>query len=135
MPNWRTELQYFSRYSCAGVLNAIVGLGSIFLLMAIGLSPTFANIAGYALSLLLAFVTSKRFVFRSKGRLAPETLRYLAAFGLSFLCNLGALRVSLDIMGFAPAVAQGAAIAVYVMVMYSTSRLLVFPGIDRRDGV
>lgn len=90
-----------------------------------------ANIAGYGLSLLLAFITAKRFVFRSRARLAPESIRYLAAFAFSFLCNLGALHILLDVFEVRPVAAQLVAIAVYIVVMYSTSRLLVFAAASR----
>lgn len=128
MSKLQSELQLLWRYACAGGLNAIVGLGSIFVLMWAGSPPIIANVIGYLLGLLLAFFVAKTFVFRSGGSLAPESLRYLLAFGFSFLCNLAVLYGSLNLMKWHPGVAQFASISTYVVVMYFMSRLFVFSG-------
>lgn len=126
MSRWRSESAYITRYACAGGLNAVVGLGSIFVLMWIGLSPILANIIGYLLSLMLAFFTAKKFVFRSAGKVRSESIRYLIAFSLSFLCNLGMLHISLEILMLPTGVAQLIAISSYVVTMYLISRIFVF---------
>ena len=63
--------------------------------MAIGFSPVVSNVAGYAVGLMLGFVLSKKFVFRSNGRFVAESVRYLIAFIISFLFNLLVLHLSL----------------------------------------
>lgn len=134
MFNRKDEFSYVLRYSLAGVINAIVGLGSIFLLMDIGVSAVLANLTGYALALSIAFVVGKTFVFRSKGRSGPESVRYLIAFLLSFLCNLAVLQLALKFFEFRPWVSQGLAIASYVVVMYLCGRLFVFsPATQQRE--
>lgn len=129
MINSKVELSYILRYSLAGIVNAIVGLGSIFILMGIGLSALTANIAGYALALTIAFLVGKTFVFRSKGRSGPESVRYLIAFLFSFLCNIATLQFSLKVFKLSPWLAQGTAIAIYVIIMYLFGRLFVFRSI------
>lgn len=126
MSKLQSELQLLWRYACAGGLNAVVGLGSIFALMWAGSPPIIANVIGYLLSLILAFFVAKTFVFRSAGHIAPESLRYLLAFGFSFLCNLAVLYGSLNLMEWHSGLAQLAAISTYVVVMFFMSRFFVF---------
>lgn len=126
MSKLQSELQLLWRYACAGGLNAVVGLGSIFALMGVGLPPVIANVIGYLLSLTLAFFVAKTFVFRSGNHLAPESLRYLLAFGFSFLCNLAVLYVSLNLLKWHSGVAQISSISTYVIVMFFMSRFFVF---------
>lgn len=128
----QSELQLLWRYACAGGLNAVVGLGSIFVLTWAGSPPLIANVIGYLLGLMLAFFVAKTFVFRSGGGLAPESLRYLLAFGFSFLCNLAVLYGSLNLLKWHSGMAQFAAISTYVVVMFFMSRFFVFSGTGKR---
>lgn len=132
MSKLQSEMRLLWRYACAGGLNAVVGLGSIFVLTWAGSSPIIANVAGYLLGLLLAFFVAKTFVFRSGGSLAPESLRYLLAFGFSFLCNLAVLYGSLNLLKWQSGMAQFAAISTYVVVMFFMSRFFVFSGACKR---
>ncbi len=134
MSRLQSELHLLWRYACAGGLNTVVGMGSIFALTWAGSPPVIANVVGYSLGLMLAFFVARTFVFRSGGSLAPESLRYLLAFGFSFLCNLAVLYGSLSLMKWHPGVAQLAAISTYVIVMYLMSRLFVFSGINGSKG-
>lgn len=115
------------RFALAGTLNGIVGFSAIFILMALGVSPLLSNLAGYALGLSVGFKTSKSFVFRSKGKWAIEGIRFIAAFGLSYLANILILAVALDWLAFPPFLAQIAAVSTYVLVMYVLSYFFVFP--------
>ena len=100
MSKWRVESGYLGRYLGVGTLNTLVGFAVIFLLMWLGASPVAANVAGYAVGFLLGFVLTKKLVFRSNGHFVVESFRYLVAFLVSFLLNLSALRISLDVLNF-----------------------------------
>lgn len=127
----QSELQYLWRYACTGGLNAVVGLSSIFGLMSAGVPALYANVSGYALGLVLAFFTARTFVFKSRGGVVQETVRYLIAFGISFLVNLAALRIAMHTMQIQTDLAQIIAISTYVVVMYFMNRVFVFP-VSRR---
>lgn len=128
MSKQKSELKILRRYASAGVINTAVGLGAIFALMWVGVAPALANVAGYLLSLGMAFLVAKKFVFQSEGHFAPESIRYLIAFAFSFFCNLAVLYASLNMLAWHPGMAQFAAVSTYVIVMYVLSRLFVFPG-------
>lgn len=124
--HWRTEAAYLARYAGSGVLNTLVGFSVIFLLMGLGAAPLHANIGGYAVGFVLGFIVSKRFVFRSDGRFVEESLRYLAAFCISFMLNLLVLSLALAELAIPAVPAQMVAAATYTGCMYLLTRLYVF---------
>jgi len=126
MSKWQTESGYFGRYAGSGVLNTLVGFSAIFILMALGLSPILANIGGYLFGLILGFFLSKKLVFHSEGHVTSESLRYLAAFLVCFFLNLIVLQFALNVLRWNAVLAQFFAAAVYTIIMYLLSRLLVF---------
>jgi putative flippase GtrA len=123
---WRTEFGYLVRFVIAGGLNAMVGLGSIFLLMYLGVSPVVANVMGYAISLAVAFFTARVFVFRSVGRKGHDGIKYLASFLISFGANLLMLHICLEQLLLNKNISQLLATCAYVGTMFLLSRIFVF---------
>lgn len=135
MWKWRNERRLISRYAAAGLINGVVSISAIYACMSFGVSALVSNIAGYAVGLLISFSLSKVFVFESKRRTGPELRRFLFSFLVSFLLNLAVLTVLIESARVPALVAQIAAISVYVLVMFSLSRWVVFKaGIDDRLG-
>lgn len=126
MSKWKNEAGYLRRYLGSGALNTAAGFAVIFLLMWAGASPYAANIGGYFVGLLLGFFVSKKFVFRSAGRITTEGLGYLAAFLSSFALNLIVLRFALNVLVWPALLAQLFAAASYTGAMYLLTRHLVF---------
>jgi uncharacterized protein (TIRG00374 family) len=114
------------RFLAGGTVNTVFGLAIILLLMAGGVEPVPANIAGYAAGVVLSFVVNRRFVFRAAGRKVHELARFIGAFSVSFLANLGTLQLLTRHTGVSPFVAQVVSIGVYVAVMFVLCRLFVF---------
>lgn len=126
MSRWRSESVLLTRYLGSGALNTIVGFAVIFMLMAAGVSPVLANISGYAVGFVLGFVVSKKFVFRSNGNLVQESVRYLTAFALCFLLNLGVLQFTINQLHQHALLAQLLAAGVYTSSMYFVTKHFVF---------
>jgi len=126
MSGWQSESAYLARYAGSGALNTIVGFAVIFLLMWLGISPFIANICGYLVGLVLGFVVSWKFVFRSEGHFTTEGMRYLAAFLFCFALNLLVLELVLGRLHWNPNLAQLAAAMTYTASMYLLARWLVF---------
>jgi putative flippase GtrA len=120
-----------TRFAASGVVNGIIGFSLIFLLMALGVSATAANVCGYAAGLVSSFVLNRRFVFVASGELNREMLRFLAAFAVSFGANLAVLRLSIA-SSLNPYLAQLVATATYVVVMFVLCDAFVFPARERR---
>ena len=126
MFKWQNESNYFSRYIGTGALNTFAGWSIIFLLMGMGISPILANISGYLIGLLIGFLVSKGFVYRSAEPARGEVVRYLVAFVISFLINLSALQFSLEVLYWNQNVAQVVAALMYTVIMYFLTRYFVF---------
>jgi len=125
MSRWKNESARLVRYAISGGLNTAVGFGIIFALMALGVSAVLANIIGYTVGFIQSFFFSKKFVFRSDGRMASEGLRYLYMFLICFLLNLAVLKILLA-YEVKPLLAQLAAACTYSGFMYVLSAWLVF---------
>jgi putative flippase GtrA len=122
----REEFALNGRYAASGVLNSIIGLGTISVLTIAGAPPIVANVLGYGLSLTVAFLSARRFVFRSEGRFSAEALRYLISFAICYSLNVVALYVALAHFRLRPLISQGIAVLTYVVAMYLLSRVFVF---------
>jgi putative flippase GtrA len=126
MSRWRNESALLSRFLSTGVLNTVVGFTVIFVLMALNVAPTHANVCGYFVGLVLGFVTSKKFVFRSNGHFRGESIRYLVAFAISFLFNFLVLDLMLHTVGINAFVAQLCAAMSFTLLMFILTRFFVF---------
>lgn len=124
MFRWKTEIQLLARFLSSGVVNTFLGFAVIFALMAAGVQPFWANIAGYATGFFLGFVLSRNFVFRSNGRFVVQSLRYLMSFAMCFALNLLALQAGLQYMAAIPA--QLVASAAYTVSMFCLARFWVY---------
>lgn len=126
MSRCQSESAYLARYAGSGALNTIAGFAIILLLMWLGVSPFIANICGYLVGLVLGFVVSRKFVFRSEGHFTTEGMRYLTAFLFCFALNLLMLELVLGRLHWNPNLAQLAAATAYTASMYLLARWLVF---------
>ena len=136
MSRWRAESGYAGRYVGTGVFNTLAGFAVIFAMMWAGFSPVVANLAGYACGFVLGFVLSKKFVFRSQGRVLGEVGRYVLTFLVAYLLNLAMLRFAIDRLAIPAAFAQVAAAVVFTVSMYAMGRLYTFspsPAAGHRD--
>ncbi|HHJ34345.1 MAG TPA: GtrA family protein [Gammaproteobacteria bacterium] len=125
-PDYSMEAVYITRYTGSGVINTVVGFLVILSAMAMGVSPVFSNVAGYAVGFVSGFVLSKKFVFRSNGHFVTESIRYLIAFIVSFLSNLLILHLALTYLYLHPVISQICAAVVYTALMYILTRFFVF---------
>lgn len=123
---WRNELVLNVRYAVAGVFNTFVGLGVIWGVTMIGVTPIIANLIGYAVGLAFGFLNSRRFVFRSEGHFGSEAIRYITAFVTCYLINIVTLQLSMRLFALDVFISQGLAVFSYIVSMYLASRLYIF---------
>jgi putative flippase GtrA len=115
----------FGRYSFAGIVNTAVGYGIIFGAMALGFSPYVSNLAGYMVGLCCSFLLNKHLVFLGRGSSLCEGGRFLAAFVIAYLLNLGLLHLCLK-AGIGHFAAQILAGILYLIAMFLLLRTWVF---------
>ena len=131
MWKWRNEVLLNSRYAAAGIVNSAVGLATIWGLTSLGAHPVIANFLGYAAGLSIGFLGARTYVFRSKGHLTPEAVRYLVTFFLCYVINLATLHACLSFYAMDPLPSQGLAVSSYAVSMYLCARFFVF---SRKSG-
>lgn len=121
-----TNLRYFCRYIGIGVINTIVGHGTIFGLMFLGVSPYVSNVSGYALGITVSYLLNKTWNFRSKRPHKEAYPRFLMSLVVAYLANIGVLFVGLDIIGLNKYVAQIIASVFYTGIGFLGSRYIAF---------
>ena len=116
-----------ARFGLAGIANTLAGYGIILVALFAGASDIAANAMGYAFGLLVSFTLNRRFVFGRSGRpLAQEMTRFLLAFALAYLVNLGVLLGAREVLGQGNPLSQLPAIIAYAAVFFLLSRHFVF---------
>jgi len=122
------EWQLLLRFGFVGLLNTAFGYAVFALLVLAGSGPfvalTVATVAGVAFN----FQTSRRLVFRSRGR----TLRFIALYVAVLLLNTGALRALRD-SGLSNLEAQAILALPVACLSFIGQKSLVF-GLSRRAG-
>ena len=114
-----------AKYLTAGLINTLIGYAVIFGCMASGLDPKVSNVSGYGVGFVASFVQSRYWVFRSRGGVVGDGLRFILAFLVAFGANLVVLHEILEI-GANPYLAQLGAGLVYVGVGFSLNYVFVF---------
>lgn len=90
--------------------------------------PVVANVVGFSVGMIFAFLISKKFVFKSQGRFSSEAIKYVVVFIASYLINIAVLQICISIFLINVLSSQGIAIFCYVISMYLALRLYVFRG-------
>ncbi|MFA5121439.1 GtrA family protein [Zavarzinia sp.] len=115
----------FLRYGLVGAGNTLLGLGLIFLFMALGASPVVANALGYGLCIPASFVANRHFTFGGR-RGSPA--KFVAVQAAAYGANLAVLGSLLSVAPELPSLAQLAGVAAYVLAGFLGSYHLVFAG-------
>jgi putative flippase GtrA len=116
-----------SRFIVVGLINTAFGYAIFWLgLRMLGLPAQLANTLSYAISLCLAFVLSRAFVFRdtaTKGSTAAW--RFLVAFATAFAINQAVLWLLLA-LSWRAEIAQVGAMVSYTVVFFILNKFFVF---------
>jgi len=116
---------FMAKYSVAGLVNTLVGYAVIFTCMACGLGPVLSNVLGYCVGFITSFVQSRHWVFRSRGAIVDDGLRFIPAFLVAFAVNFLVLQGLLE-LGTNPYLAQLGACAAFVGVGFVLNYVFVF---------
>jgi putative flippase GtrA len=119
-----------SRFGIAGLINTALGFGVIAALdLGLHVEPHIANLAGYAIGVVVSFALSRQFVFRNQDRLGPAMLRYLLVVALAFLLNQAVLSAVMGLTqgyGLSHMAGQLAGIAAYTVMVFVACKFWVF---------
>jgi putative flippase GtrA len=115
------------RFLSVGVLNTAVGLLVIYMTMYFtSLNIVIANAAGYAVGLLISFIANKNWTFDQQKKSSNPLMKYIIAAGFSYIVNISAVLISIDIFSINEYIAQFCGIFVYTATMFLLCRYFVF---------
>jgi putative flippase GtrA len=115
------------RFAATGVLNTIVGLGTIYALKwFFTMADTPANAIGYMVGVVFSLVVNSRWTFRSRESLLTIAPRYLTVIAVAYLANLGCVHLLIKVMQVNSYLAQALGTVPYTAITYLTSRWWVF---------
>ena len=154
-PGSQTVTRDFGALPTAAIIGAILTRDLALYAIGFGLLTTIVNLVFFRLSdelfntnkivcfapwvlpqtisfiaaVLFAYVTNRIFVFRSKGPILPEILKFFAArLGCSLLFEYGGLYVLVDMLGMASFPAKIIVAILVILANYVLSKLVIFVG-------
>lgn len=114
-------------YLIFGVLTTIVNILVYYLLTKIGLWYILSNILAWAIAVLFAFVTNRKFVFKSKNNnMLKEFYLFVSARIFSGVIDTLIMFVGIDILKISDLIIKVFANVVVVIINYIFSKLIIF---------
>jgi len=115
------------RYLLVGVVNTLVGLGTIYFAMYfLQLEIVQANVLGYSVGILVSFTLNKTWTFNSSDHVVSSFLRYLLVLAVAYAANLATVLYTNSFFGLNPYIAQALGIIPYTAIGFLGSRYFVF---------
>jgi len=114
----------FLKFAAIGAINTLVGLAVIAAAMYFfDLNPIAANAMGYIVGIAVSFALNGKLTFRQPALSARMFTRFVVVSVIAYVVNLAVVWVWLDRDKYA---AQVLGAAVYVLISFFGSRMLVF---------
>lgn len=112
------------KYLLVGVLNTLIGFGTIFLLIFVGVLPELANFLGYVIGIICSYFLNKTFTFKSQksGDFLPFVLSMIIAYVLNFI----AFVILFRLLGVNVYVSQIIAGGIYTLSGFLLSKFFVW---------
>lgn len=117
-------------YAIFGILTTIVNIVTFMLLDNISVSYSIGTIIAWFVSVLFAFYTNKKYVFKSNNNskevITKEVTSFYGSRVLSLLVDLGLMFLFINIIGFSNLLSKIIANIVVVIINYVLSKLFIF---------
>ena len=131
MKQFLTKHEQKIRYLIIGGWNTVFGYG-VFAVLYFYLSDLIHYLAilsiSYILSITNAYIGYKLFVFRTKGNILREYLRFYIVYGASFLFNLAALPLLVEVLNLNMYAAQAIVTIITILGSYVLHKNFSFKG-------
>lgn len=115
------------RFLLVGVINTLVGLGTIYSAMYfLGMGVVFANALGYSIGIVVSFSLNKTWTFGSRDRIVSTFPRYLLVLAVAYAANLATVlfvHARFDINAY---LAQAMGVLPYTTIGFLGSRYFAF---------
>jgi putative flippase GtrA len=117
----------FARYCLVGALNTGVGLGIIFMAMAVfHLPPVISNAVGFGAGFLVSFALNHKWTFQSNRSLQWSFPLFALICAIGYALNVAALITAVNIFEITPYLAQLIGVGAYAIFVFLGSRFLAF---------
>lgn len=93
-----------------------------------------ALVISYAISISVAFVLYRRFVFVVRGNVLVDFIRFLGVYAVSILANAAALPVLVEVLGLHPLLAQAIVLIVTTLISFVGHKYFSFRRKPVADG-
>ena len=114
------------RFAVTGVLNTVVGLGTIYALKWFWqVADMPANMAGYSVGVIFSLVVNSRWTFQSRQSLLMIAPRYLTVILIAYLVNLACVHLCIK-LHMNSYLAHAIGTVPYASITYLLSRWWVF---------
>ncbi len=121
------------RYLLVGVVNTLVGLGTIYLAMYfLKMGVVSSNAFGYGVGIMVSFVLNKKWTFNSDAHAVYSFLRYLLVLLVAYVANLQTVLFANSHFDLNPYLSQALGIAPYTAIGFLGSRYFAF---RERNGI
>jgi len=107
-----------ARFIFVGILNTIVGYGSYYILLDLGVYYILAAFIGHVIGVTHSFIWNKKWTFKSKGNTQKEILKFTSVYGLTFLINLSLLALLVEKFMLNPKIAGIFALGIVTMISF-----------------
>ncbi len=115
------------RYLLVGVVNTLVGLGTIYLAMYfLQMGVASSNAFGYAVGIVVSFILNKKWTFNSDDHAVYSFLRYLLVLLVAYVANLETVLFANSHFDLNPYLSQALGIFPYTAIGFLGSRYFAF---------
>jgi putative flippase GtrA len=116
----------FLRYALTGIGSNIILYLLYLASTALGAEPKVTMSVLYLIGVLQTFMVNRSWSFRHRGAAGTALRRYLIAYAMGYLVNLGFLALLVDDLRWDHRYVQGAAIVVIAFMLFGLQRIWVF---------
>jgi putative flippase GtrA len=114
------------RYGLVGLTSNALAFGVYALITRIGTPPTVAMTIVYLCAAIFSFFANRRLTFAHEGNVWGAASRFVIAYAVGYLIDLGILVVLVDRMGYSHLWVQAGAVLVVAAYLFVTLKLVVF---------
>lgn len=114
------------RFVAVGILNAIISVGSYFILLDINIYYLYSSLIAHIIGITNSFIWNKLWTFKSKGNLLKEYLKFNSVYVVTFVVNLILLIFFVEKFMFNPKIAGVLAIIIISIISFYGHRYWSF---------
>ncbi len=119
-------ISQLAKYGLVGILNTAITFVVIAILSAFGIDPYLSNAIGFAAGLLNSYFMNKTFTFKGAHRSSGDAIKFLSAFFIAYMINIGVLHFLLKLTAESTILCQLIAMSTYNIAFFVMMKSWVF---------